>query len=222
MNRFNSTHNNWCFRILLLDWSVYCAVLCYAVLFCGISHFYWSVLQSNPTSSSFEGRAYHATRVSPRGDFDRLTIIYSFLQCWVIVSLDRCSYCELRLWTASCTHVVSSLSYYPFTVRSTAAPSEGPPYLQANHEGSKSSLTVKWEGIPVNSRNGILKGYHIYYKDSSSSGPLRNMSVASSLNEVLITDLQPYTAYDIKVCGFTVAGDGVCRMTNQRTRSLSE
>lgn len=112
--------------------------------------------------------------------------------------------------------------FYLPTIYSIPAPSEGPPNLQSSHEGSKSSLVVKWDTIPSHSRNGILKGYHIYYKKESSAGPSMDMTVGASVKQILIKDLEAYTAYYIDVCSFTIAGDGVCSNVTQMTRSLGK
>jgi hypothetical protein len=100
---------------------------------------------------------------------------------------------------------------------SLAVPSEGPRGLQANNEGLKWKLFVKWDDIPVHSRNGILLGYHIYHRKSGSSGTAKNVSVTAS--NVVLTGLETYTLYDVHVCGFTSVGDGVCSEVTARTRS---
>ena len=96
-------------------------------------------------------------------------------------------------------------------------PTEGPQNLYANHGGSKLKLSVKWDSIPIEARNGILLGYHIYYHESVSSAIIKNVSVA--LTHVVLTELETFTSYDIRVCGFTAVGDGVCSEVTAMTRS---
>ncbi|XP_028409645.1 uncharacterized protein LOC114532360 [Dendronephthya gigantea] len=96
-------------------------------------------------------------------------------------------------------------------------PAVGPGNLYANNDGSKYKLSVKWDSIPIDRRNGILLGYHVYYQTSSSSANTKNKTTVAT--DVILTGLEIYTSYDIRVCGYTVVGDGVCSKVTARTRS---
>ena len=101
-----------------------------------------------------------------------------------------------------------------------AVPSQGPDNLQATNDGSKSRLFVKWDSIPVDKRNGILLGYHVNHRKSGSLGATKNVSVTG--NSLVLTELETYTWYDVRVCGFTAVGDGVCSEVTARTRSYGK
>ena len=79
---------------------------------------------------------------------------------------------------------------------------------------------MKWESIPVDARNGILLGYHVYHHKSGSSGTTKNVSVTATYT--VLTGLETYTLYDIRVCGFTAVGDGFCSEVTARTRSYGK
>ena len=76
---------------------------------------------------------------------------------------------------------------------------------------------MKWDSIPVEMRNGILLGYHVYYQESLSSDDIKNATKTTTY--VVLTGLETYTSYDIRVCGFTAVGDGVCSEVTALTRS---
>ena len=101
-----------------------------------------------------------------------------------------------------------------------AVPAEGPENLYASNDGSKYRLSVKWDSIPIDRRNGILLGYHIYYHTSSSSATSKNETTTAT--SVMLTGLETYTSYDVRVCGYTVVGDGACSEVAARTRSHSK
>ena len=103
------------------------------------------------------------------------------------------------------------------SVYSLTVPVERPGNLQASHGNSKLKLSVKWDSVPVDVRNGILLGYHVYYHESLSSNDVKN--ITSTKTYVLLTGLETHTSYDIRVCGFTAAGDGVCSAVTALTRA---
>ena len=76
---------------------------------------------------------------------------------------------------------------------------------------------MKWDSVAVDARNGILLGYNVYHQESSVSGTTKNASV--TVTYIVLTGLETYTSYDIRVCGFTAVGEGVCSEVTAMTRS---
>ena len=57
----------------------------------------------------------------------------------------------------------------------------------------------------------------MYYHESLSSNDIKN--ITSTKTNVLLTGLETHTSYDIRVCGFTAVGDGVCSAVTALTRA---
>ena len=91
------------------------------------------------------------------------------------------------------------------------APSSPPTNIRGK-KISSTALTISWDQIPVEHRNGIINQYIIQYRESENfatdTNIWRNSTIdATSLN-ANITDLNYYTWYDIQVSGVNVAGIG--------------
>ena len=74
---------------------------------------------------------------------------------------------------------------------------------------SSTSVGASWQLPAENSRNGIIKGFKLFYKKKSSSVPGTVLSINSdsTLNRNL-TGLDKYTEYEFQVLAFTSTGHG--------------
>ena len=74
---------------------------------------------------------------------------------------------------------------------------------------SSTSINVTWLPVPANHMNGIILGYRVLYrrKDKPLAG-FDNVTLNSSSFNVEITGLEFFTKYEIRLLGFTIAGDG--------------
>ncbi|XP_022805719.1 receptor-type tyrosine-protein phosphatase F-like isoform X3 [Stylophora pistillata] len=90
-----------------------------------------------------------------------------------------------------------------------AAPSQPPSNFKVTATSS-TSVTASWQLPPEDSRNGIIKGFKLFYKrkDSSGSGNILTINSESTLDKD-VNGLDEYTEYDFRVLAFTSAGDGV-------------
>lgn len=74
---------------------------------------------------------------------------------------------------------------------------------------SSSSITVSWQLPSKDSRNGIVRGFKLYYKKRGYTGLPNTLIIR---NETICTKavigLEKYTEYEFQVLAFTSIGDG--------------
>ncbi|PFX15295.1 Neuropilin-1 [Stylophora pistillata] len=88
------------------------------------------------------------------------------------------------------------------------APSQAPSSFSVSAVTS-TIITASWQLPPVGSRNGIIKGFRLFYKKRGSKGPTTILPIKNGT--ALSTDvsgLDVYTEYEFEVLTFTSAGDG--------------
>jgi hypothetical protein len=73
---------------------------------------------------------------------------------------------------------------------------------------SSTSLNISWQAIPRADINGILRGYILFYKPSSSNEGAHNITVPPDYLSVHVTGLRKYTEYELRVAGVTSKGTG--------------
>ena len=72
---------------------------------------------------------------------------------------------------------------------------------------SSTEIKVYWGSIPVYLQNGIILGYHVIVMLNSSVK--RNLTASVDIREMVVSDLQESTTYQVSISGFTVKGRGV-------------
>ena len=74
---------------------------------------------------------------------------------------------------------------------------------------TSSSITASWQLPPADDRNGIIRGFKLFYKknDSSESQTVKTINNGSIWNKV-VTGLHKYTEYEFQVLAYTSVGDG--------------
>ena len=88
-------------------------------------------------------------------------------------------------------------------------PSEAPTDLKVT-ASTFNTIGVAWELPPVDSRNGIIKGFKLFYKEKGSiddSPPFFHIKSVSILNKS-VTGLSEFTDYEFQVLAYTSVGDG--------------
>ena len=98
-----------------------------------------------------------------------------------------------------------------------SVPSERPQNFYARDKASATKIYVSWQSPPVQTIHGILRGYFIWYsiislgiRDKTPVFPRdynKKQLPASSNNDVL-TNLESYAKYRIKIAAFTSKGYG--------------
>ena len=91
---------------------------------------------------------------------------------------------------------------------SIVAPSRAPDGFTVTAESS-TSITASWQLPPLEDRNGVIRGFKLFYKKEGSSGPqtmkLINNKVVRTTD---VSGLSKYTKYEFQVLAFTSVGDG--------------
>ena len=74
---------------------------------------------------------------------------------------------------------------------------------------TSSSIFASWQLPPEYSRNGIIKGFKLFYKKKDSSALLTPLFITNNgtLNKT-ITGLSKFTQYEFQVLAYTSVGDG--------------
>ncbi|KAL9973643.1 hypothetical protein ACROYT_G020124 [Oculina patagonica] len=94
----------------------------------------------------------------------------------------------------------------PLKVRSKeSVPSAAPGNFKLDSSSSL-SLDVSWDAIPAEQQQGVLLGYHVYYKIQGNATELKK-SVEPKQLTYKLTGLE-YKNYVVRVAGFTAVGDG--------------
>lgn len=75
------------------------------------------------------------------------------------------------------------------------------------HNTSSTSLFVTWEFLPNDRVNGILLGYKLLYKKYGPTN-VSEQNATTTMNFTVLTGLEKFTIYDVKVLAFTRVGDG--------------
>ena len=81
---------------------------------------------------------------------------------------------------------------------------------------SSTSISVSWEEVEAELRNGIITGYNITYQSQTEND---NGVVEAGPNDrqANLTGLKEFVKYNISVVAFTVKGDGPPSVTVVRT-----
>jgi len=74
---------------------------------------------------------------------------------------------------------------------------------------TSTSITASWKLPPADSRNGITKGFKLFYKKKGSVGSptILTINKGTTLTKT-VTGLDKNTAYEFQVLAFTSLGDG--------------
>lgn len=96
------------------------------------------------------------------------------------------------------------------------APTAPPENIRIDGKKTHDTLTIHWEP-PVNTKiHGDLIKYSVSYQMVSISGSqlsssvqLQNVTVHGTLKSVMLSELKPYTMYEIKVSAVNQYGIGV-------------
>ena len=94
------------------------------------------------------------------------------------------------------------------TYYSIAVPSS-PPSSFSLTVISSTTIRASWQLPPVDSQNGIITGFKLFYKkkDSAGSATVVHINSGATLTKD-VTGLDKYTEYEFEVLAFTFVGDG--------------
>jgi len=127
------------------------------------------------------------------------------------LSYTKHTYVNLHLNKSASTkycgfHVEKTLSHYK---NSIAVPSKAPTSFSLIAKSS-TSIEASWQLPPEDSRNGIITGFKLFFKEKGSSGSSTQLPTdkATTTRTTVISGLDAYTEYEFQVLAFTAAGDG--------------
>ena len=89
----------------------------------------------------------------------------------------------------------------------------GPPQAVAIDVLSSTSVSVSWNPVTADDRNGIIKGYKVNYQALPNGQMVAKFSNISSQQQnktqtVTLDNLNEFTNYSIRVLAFTLVGNG--------------
>ena len=74
---------------------------------------------------------------------------------------------------------------------------------------TSTSILASWQLPPVDSRNGIIRGFKLFYKkNGSAESPSTEVINNGNTLTKTVTGLLIYTEYEFRVLAFTSVGDG--------------
>ena len=116
-----------------------------------------------------------------------------------------------------CCSQMPSSKIWPFDF-SFSAPSQAPNNLNVTINNS-TSVSVSWQLPPGISRNGVILGFKLYYRNKGASGQANTATVPDgTVISTTITGLGKFTEYDFQMSAFTYAGDGpISSVVTERT-----
>ena len=90
-----------------------------------------------------------------------------------------------------------------------AVPSQPPTSISLTARTS-TTIEVSWKPPPEDARNGIIKGFKLYYKKKNNPGSLTTFLLVDNgaARSEMVTGLAKYTEYEFQVLAYTSAGDG--------------
>ena len=87
-------------------------------------------------------------------------------------------------------------------------PSKAPADFAVNARSS-TSVRASWQKPPEDSRNGIITGFKLFYKEKGSGAPQNELTISSGSTLTKdVTGLEMYREYNFEVLAFTSIGDG--------------
>lgn len=91
---------------------------------------------------------------------------------------------------------------------------------------SYNNMSITWQPIPVNKRNGIIRGYHIYFKEITEYNWQVYTTPTGNLTSTIVPGLMSYTEYCVKISAFTSKGEypewkrASCKKLKSMTRGI--
>ena len=103
---------------------------------------------------------------------------------------------------------LSNVLYVNFLFLAVLVPSEAPGNFTVMN--ITDTISIQWSAIDIESINGILLGYHLYYKIVNLSDSWSNATTDNSTLALSVFPVKALRTYELQLCGFTAVGNGVC------------
>ncbi|KAH3831840.1 hypothetical protein DPMN_105112, partial [Dreissena polymorpha] len=124
------------------------------------------------------------------------------------------TWADYKIWVVAFTAAGDSPMSPPIIVKTHESVPNDPKRVTVQ-EVNSTTIYVEWRPPKAKDRNGILRGYYVYYAIVDENGdPIRGQEKFvdtndGNKNEMVITGLQPATRYQVSVAAYTRKGDGV-------------
>uniref|UniRef100_U3DLS7 Receptor-type tyrosine-protein phosphatase S n=1 Tax=Callithrix jacchus TaxID=9483 RepID=U3DLS7_CALJA len=119
---------------------------------------------------------------------------------------------EYRITTVAHTEVGPGPESSPVVVRTDEDVPSAPPRKVEAEALNATAIRVLWRSPTPGRQHGQIRGYQVHYvrmEGAEARGPPRIKDVMlADAQEMIITNLQPETAYSITVAAYTMKGDG--------------
>ncbi|KAF7460976.1 receptor-type tyrosine-protein phosphatase S-like [Marmota monax] len=119
---------------------------------------------------------------------------------------------EYRITTVAHTEVGPGPESSPVVIRTDEDVPSAPPRKVEAEALNATAIRVLWRSPAPGRQHGQIRGYQVHYvrmEGAEARGPPRIKDVMlADAQEMVITDLQPETAYSITVAAYTMKGDG--------------
>ena len=91
-----------------------------------------------------------------------------------------------------------------------SAPSQAPDSFTVA-AASSTSITANWQLPPADSRNGIIRGFKLFYKKKNPAGSPTTTEIITNVATLTktVSGLAKYTEYEFQVLAYTSVGDGL-------------
>ncbi|XP_058584320.1 receptor-type tyrosine-protein phosphatase S isoform X4 [Neofelis nebulosa] len=128
----------------------------------------------------------------------------------LLEALDK--WTEYRITTVAHTEVGPGPESSPVVIRTDEDVPSAPPRKVEAEALNATAIRVLWRSPAPGRQHGQIRGYQVHYvrmEGAEARGPPRIKDVMlADAQEMVITNLQPETAYSITVAAYTMKGDG--------------
>ena len=74
---------------------------------------------------------------------------------------------------------------------------------------SSTSIRASWQLLPADSRNGIITGFKLFYRQKHSDNQPKLLNISSaSIRAETVRELMKFTEYEFQLLAYTSVGNG--------------
>uniref|UniRef100_A0A8C6TGS4 Sidekick cell adhesion molecule 1a n=1 Tax=Neogobius melanostomus TaxID=47308 RepID=A0A8C6TGS4_9GOBI len=171
--------------------------------------FKWKPLEESQYNSSPESMGYRLRVWRTDGLGDERTVEIEG------VGAAECSVEGLTPWTHYQAQIQGYNSIGPgpwgntLPAMTTESVPSGPPQNVTAEAVSSTKILLTWTPVLKAQKNGVILGYKVFYNERDLVSPRREQLVSGEGRvSLMLTPLQKYTVYELRVLAFTRSGDG--------------
>ena len=69
-------------------------------------------------------------------------------------------------------------------------------------------LIIRWETLSISNRKGAIIAYEVNYVGDEFDTNIHSVNVSGSVNSLILSGLEEYVVYDVKIRAYTSVGPG--------------